>query len=70
MIHFRFRRLKKLQLRKDYLIMKCTRLCWICRDLYGCLPATDWYDGYSFKIYDYNPLGSNSVTAGYFYSFE
>jgi hypothetical protein len=50
--------------------MKCTRLYRIRRDLYGCLPATDWYDGYSFKIYDYNPLGSNSVTAGYFYSLE
>ena len=28
------------------------------------------YDGYSFKTYDYNPIDSNSITAGYFYSLE
>ena len=28
------------------------------------------YDGYSFKIYDYDPTDSNSLTAGYFYSLE
>jgi len=28
------------------------------------------YDGYSFKTYDYNPLDSNSITSGYFYSLE
>jgi Signal transduction histidine kinase len=28
------------------------------------------YDGYSFKTYDYNPLDSNSITTGYFYSLE
>jgi len=28
------------------------------------------YDGYSFKTYDYNPLDSNSITAGFFYSLE
>jgi len=28
------------------------------------------YDGYSFKIYDYNPLDSNSITAGFYYSLE
>lgn len=26
------------------------------------------FDGYSFKIYDYNPSDSNSITAGLFYS--
>ena len=28
------------------------------------------YDGYSFKTYDYNPLDSNSISAGIFYSLE
>jgi len=28
------------------------------------------YDGYTFKTYDYNPLDSNSITAGFFYSME
>jgi ligand-binding sensor domain-containing protein len=28
------------------------------------------YDGYSFKIYNYDPADSNSLTAGYFYSLE
>lgn len=28
------------------------------------------YDGYSFKIYDYDPTDINSLTAGYFYSLE
>ncbi|HKO81853.1 MAG TPA: two-component regulator propeller domain-containing protein [Chitinophagaceae bacterium] len=28
------------------------------------------FDGYSFKVYDYNPTDSNSITAGLFYSLE
>ena len=28
------------------------------------------FDGYSFKIYDYNPSDSNSITAGLFYSLQ
>ena len=28
------------------------------------------FDGYSFKIYEYNPADSNSITAGIFYSLE
>jgi ligand-binding sensor domain-containing protein len=28
------------------------------------------FDGHTFKIYDYNPSDSNSITAGLFYSFE
>src|SRR6266498_2010778 len=28
------------------------------------------YDGYTFKIYDYNPLDSNSILANLFYSLK
>ena len=28
------------------------------------------FDGYTFKIYDYNPSDSNSIAAGLFYSLE
>src|SRR6187455_2314616 len=28
------------------------------------------FDGYTFKIYDYNPSDSNSITAGLFYSLQ
>jgi ligand-binding sensor domain-containing protein len=28
------------------------------------------FDGYTFKIYDYNPSDSNSITAGMFYSLQ
>jgi len=28
------------------------------------------YDGYSFKTYEYNPLDSNSISSGFFYSLE